>query len=489
MGSISGSIGTFLNNLAAPILYSAIRAQPQLNVDVGTLANLGATRLMSDADAANRAAEQGISNTQFERLRQLAYSYPGVPDALEMLRRGIISSGVFTAILERNAVPDALIQAWAELRAVLLSPADAALAVIRGNMSHAEGVRISEQWGVSAADFQVIADNTGEPPGPQELSEALRRGYINEETFTHGILQSRVRNEWIPTLLALRYSPMSVADAVNGVVQNHISASEAAKIANDNGLVPGAVNTLIQTAGEPLSRTEMEQLYNRGKATKAEVLQALRESRLKDKYGEQAFELHVRLLEPRMLSSAVTVGALTHAEAVQRALEYGYSQKDAEVLVNEGSAHKLLTYKTRVISAAEGLYEENAITGVEFTNIAKGMGFDPAEADFILKSAEYRRQAKVLTMVVAAIRSKYIAHHITKGQASGLLDATGVKAGQRDFLLNYWDIEKSANVKMLTEAQIIRAMKKSTITPQNTVDRLLALGYTPGDAAILIKDA
>lgn len=489
MGPLGGTIGTFLNNLAAPVLYSAIRTMPELNMDTQSLVNAAAQRIMSDADSANRVSEQGINNAQYHYLKELAYSYPGIPDALEMLRRGIINGAVFTAILERNAVPAELINAWAELRIVLLSPQDAALAVLRGNMTQEQGTRIAAQWGLPASDFQIVVDNTGEPPGPQQLAEALRRGFIDEAKFRHGILQSRVRDEWIPTLLQLRYAPMSVADAVNAAVQNHISLDAMRKFADANGLEPGLVDTLYQTAGEPLSRTEMEQLYNRGLATEAEVLQALRESRLKDKYGKQAFELHTRLLEPRMLSSAVTVGALTHAQAIERAMEYGFSRDDATVLVNEGSAHKLLQYKSRTVSAAEALYEENALTADQFKAIAQGMGFDDAEASFVVKSAEYRRQAKILTSVISAIRSKYIGHHVTRGQASGLLDATGVKAGQRDYLLSYWDIELAANVRQLTEAQIIRAMKKGSITPQNTLDRLLHLGYSAGDAEILIKDA
>lgn len=489
MGPFGSTIGTFISNLTAPVLYEAIRTMPQLNMDVQSAVSAAASRVMTDADAANRVSEQGINNSQYAVLKELASSYPGIPDALDMLRRGLITNNTFDVILERNAVPDAFINVWAEMRRVLLSPADAALAVLRGNISQAQGAAIAAEWGVDAGDFQIVIDNTGEPPGAEQLAEALRRGFIDEATFARGIRESRIRDEWIPTMLALRYVPMSVADAVNAVVQNYLSLDQARTIANANGLEAGAVDILAQTAGEPLSRTEMEELYNRGLATESEVLQALRESRLKNKYGPQAFQLHTRLLEPRMLSSAVTVGALTHEQAIQRALEYGYSQADAAVLVNEGSANKLLTYKTRVISAAESLYEENAITAEGFLNVAKGMGFDETEANFVVQSAEFRRQSKVLTTVIAAIRSKYVAHHITKGEASGLLDATGVQANQRDFLLNYWDIELAANVRMLTEAQIVKAQKNGLITPENALDRLLGLGYVAGDAALLLEGA
>jgi hypothetical protein len=489
MGPAAGTIGTFISNELAPILYAAIRTEPWLHIDVQSAANGVAQRVLTDADGADKASSQGINNGQFESLVEMARSYPSMADGLDMLRRGDINAAAFNLILERNAVPGLFFGPWQEQKNTVL-PADlAALAVLRGVVSNAEGQAIAARSGVTAADFQIMIADTGEPPGLQELLEAFRRKFISEPVLEKGIRESRVRDEWIPVIKDLRYSPISVADAVNAVVQNYLSPAEAGNIAEQNGLTPGGVDTLILTAGEPLSRTESEQLYNRGLMSKDEVIQALRESRLKNKYNNLAFELHTRLIEPRMLGSAVQYGVISHADAVKRALQWGYSQEDAAILVGEGSARKLQTYRNRVVSSAEGLFEQNAISETQLKTIAESMGFDVAEADFVVASADYRRKEHAVTAVTSAIRSKYVGHHIAKGQASALLDSAGIPADKRDYLLGLWDIERAANVTNLTEAQIVKAHKLKLLTAEEAAVRLANKGYSAPDAILLLEGA
>lgn len=489
MGPATSALSIIISNELAPAVYKVVGANPSLDLDPQVAATAAAQRIIPYADGAGAAHDQGYGIGEFQTLYGLALNYPAITDALDMLRRGIIDGGEFNTLLQRNAVPDNLIGAWRELESVLLSPSDAALAQLRGNLTPEQAAGISAKWGVSAEDHNILVANTGEPPGPEQLAEALRRGFIDQATYTKGILESRVRDEWVSTLLKLRYTPMSVADAVNATVQNYLTPAQAAKVADENGLEPGQVEILLESAGEPLSRTELETLYNRGLVTADTVIQGLRESRLKNKYNDLALELHTRLLEPRELSSSVESGAITQAEAVKRALEYGFSEADARILVTGGVNNKLRTYRERVVSAAEGMYEGNAISAADFLTVCRNMGFEDNEAQFILKAAEYRRQEKRLTQVLSAIRSKYVAHHVTGSQASALLDAAGVPAAQRDALLEQWTIERAANVHLLTPAQIVKAHKLQLISDQDALDRLVAQGYSDGDAALLIEGA
>lgn len=488
-GAGSSALGTFLSNELAPLVYAAVRTNPNLVLDAGTYAQAAAARIVPADYAATLASFTGYPSGDAEVLHQLALSWPAVTDALDMRRRGFIDDTEFTTILQRNGVPDGLFNAWRAETNNALSLADAALAYLRSDISLEQAQAIAHDNGYDNDQLSIFIGNTGEPPGEEQLAEALRRGFIDQATFERGVRQSRIRNEWIPMLLALRYTPMSVADAVNATVQNHQSVDATRAIADQNGLAPGAVDILLQTAGEPLSRTELEELYNRGIIPLSVVQQGLRESRLKDKYVDDAVALHERLLEPRQLSSAVETGAITHADAIAEALKYGFSQANAEVLVNEGSARKLKTYRDRVVSAAEGLYEENAITQDAFLSIAQAMGFDPNEAAFVYQSAEYRRQSKAVTAVISAIRSKYIGHHFDHGEASGFLDSLGVPAQQRDYLLSLWDIEAAANVRKLTPAQVVKAAKLTLITDDDALSRLEADGYSETDAALLLGGA
>src|SRR5260221_2206721 len=262
LGPAGGTIGTFISNLLAPVLYTAIRSAPQLHVDTQTAAQGGAQRGFSDADGADKASGNGIDNGQVAELVVIGLAYPSIADALDLLRRGKISHNQFNLCLEPNAVPPQFIGPLGDTREVPL-PADlAALAVLRSVITKAEGEKIAALTGVSKADFAIMIEDTGEPPGLEQLEEAYRRNIIDKARLHRGILQSRIRNEWIDVIDALRFAPMSVADAVNAVVQNHLPASAAAAIAEGNGLQPGASDTLIQSACSSLSPTQPEHPRN-----------------------------------------------------------------------------------------------------------------------------------------------------------------------------------------------------------------------------------
>lgn len=482
-------LSQILNNVLAPAVYDALRHTPQSLPDASTIAAIAAQGTYPYPNAVNDIAAWGYNAGWAGSMIAASQTWPDSSLISTMRNRGLIDDSEAKTYLKRAGLPDQAIDIVLATRIEPLSPAEAALAVLRGNMTNADGTQAAGAWGIDPATFDVLVANTGEPIDLTQLQEAYRRHIIDQDRLVHGIRQSRVRNEWIDVVEALRYGPMSVADAVNARVQNHIDEATMKSIADDNGLVPGQVDILYLTAGEPLSRGEASELVNRGEMTEAEFVQDLRESRLKDKYIARAFELRRRLLEPRMLSSAVEVGAVSHDYAIQVALSYGYNKKDAEILVNEGSARKLRTYRDRVVAGIESLYEANAITGDQAQDLIKPLGYEGSEAQFILEAANFRRNERLLASGISAVRSKYVGRHITAQKASGYLDAMGVPSGQRDELLAVWGIEHAANVKQLTEAQVMKALKLQLITTQQATDRLIAMGYSAADAALLIGGA
>jgi hypothetical protein len=482
------SVATVVNNLLAPGVYNQVSSTPHLIPDAGTIAQLTALGWISVRDGVQGIRENGMNNAWAEAMIEANKNYPDIGQILDLYRRGELTEGKYNELAAKAGYPEEIYDLFRPTAFVPLSPADLALAVLRGNANFYDAASTARESGVTQADFQTLVDNTGEPLGLEQMLEAFRRGFITEERLLTGIRQSRVRNEWAQTAVDLRYSPMSVADAVQAVVQNHMDQGTAESIAQQNGLEPGQIDILFRTAGEPLSRTEMEQLYNRGKVTQADVEQALRESRLKNKYTADAFALHERLLEPRMLSEAVHDGGMTHAEAIKEAMNYGFTVPRATVLVNSASRRKLQAHRERVVAAAQTLYQDSAITRGQLIALAESMGYEPAEAEFIAEASDLHKQARDVSSAIAAIRSRVIARHIDAHEASGLLDSLGVPAGQRDKLLGLWTIEEAANVRVLTPAQIVKAVKKELITPDEGGTRLMALGYSHDDAQMLLLE-
>lgn len=505
------SISLIMNNELFPLVYDAIGSNPHMLPDQQALATMAAQGIIDMDTAQGAIAQNGYGSDWSLAMIQSEQQFPSGSDAIDMYRRGLIDIDTFHMFLNRNGIPS---QVWGAIDGLIrqpLSPADAALGVLRGDITQDYANEIGASWGITADDMQVLQANTGEPLGLMQLLEAFRRGFIDESTLTRGILQSRVRNEWIPTAIALRYTPMSVSDAVNAVVQAQLDPATAASYAQQNGLEPDAFPILVNTAGEPPSRDQMFDLYNRGLATEDQVIQAERESRLKNKYNDLIFNLHTKLLEPRLLSELVQYGSLTTEQAIQAAMEYGYSQENATALINEGTARKLETYKTKVVAAIETLYEDGGIDQQTALTAIMALGFTADEAGFIVEAADMRRTTKQTEQVVSAVRSKYLAYHIDAETAQNLLTTAGVPQAEQQYLLAEWLVEQGANVRLLTEAQIVKAVKdqlipatpadseawlgnqpvatRPDVAPVDGETRLIQLGYVKDDADLLLAGA
>jgi hypothetical protein len=373
-----------------------------------------------------------------------------------------------------------------ELRKTLLTPADAALAVLRGVIGQAEGNAIAAANGVSEADLAILQGNTGEPPAAESLMEGLRRGFIDQATFDRGIRQSRTRNEWVPFMAQLRFSPMSTADAVAAVVQNYLSDAEGQAIAEQNGLEASHWQYIREAAGEPLSLTEMTELWRRGDVGQADVEQAMRESRLKDKYIPSAIKLRYRIPEPREVVTALTRGAATEAQALKALTDYGYDAANSQMLLKSGLAAKRGTVHHLAVGTVVRMYEDHLVDRARALDLLTGLGWSAEDAAWQLQVADLTAQLHLQSQAVTAIRGRYVARHIDLTTATAALDGLDLDAAQRAALLKLWDLERAVTVKSLTEAQVVKAVKDDLLTATEGHARLTAMGYADGDANILL---
>jgi hypothetical protein len=332
LGAAGSVLGTVISNELAPLGYAIVGDNPHLRLDPQTAALLMTKGIFSRGDMLNEGAASGLNSVRMDSLESAAQAVPDSSTIGQLVNRGFMDLQNAEFWLHRGGYGPSLHRALLELRQQILTPADAALAVLKGIIDLTTGVDVARKNGMTDADFDILVANTGEPPGPQQLGEALRRGFIDRDTFAHGIRQSRVRDEWINTLLALRYQPLNTADAVNAHVEGYVDDATVKKIADENGLEPEQYKILIEAAGDPLSFTEMMTLWRRGKATKTDVEEALRRSRLKNNYIPFAVELKDSPMTVADAVEASVQGYLTYDEAKAIALMDGLREQDFDPL-------------------------------------------------------------------------------------------------------------------------------------------------------------
>jgi hypothetical protein len=448
-------------------------------------------------DRARDLAEQnGLEPGDFDAL----YAAAGEPLALEQLlearRRGFISAERLAEGIRQGRLRDDWIPTAERLAYAPMSTADAVEAALRGHIPVSRARDLAVQNGLEAGDFDALYQSAGDPLSLTQLWDAWRRGYIDQSRFEQGLRQGRLRDDWIPTAIQLRYEPMSTADAIEAAVQNHITVKRAEEIAAQNGLTPADFDALYQTAGSPLSRVEAEELWNRGLMTEAEVKQALRESRLKDKYVDLALQLRVRLPEPRLVVDMITHGVITRSRGMDLLRQAGYPADTAANLIAYGEVTSTGRYKELALSQILKLYEDRIITAPAATTMITTLHYTAESAGFLLQLADLGFQQRITNQAVTVVRAAYMAHRLTDEETIFELDALDIPDEAKRQYLRFWAIERKAKVKTLTEAQIVKAYKQNMFDTQDANNnrviactRLGQLGYDDTDAGLLLDGA
>jgi hypothetical protein len=580
-GGLGSALSQVVSNYASAVTYPLNELKPNLVNDVGNLASAVALGIQDYDNALLNAHYQGLQTGSFDVLVDLAQNPPSVDDLAQFVNRGYMSEDDANAWLTRLGIPTTFKQFYQNLRTNILSPADASLGVLRGDLTLAQGRQIANENGFTDDQFNTLLLNTGEPLGLMQLLEAYRRKFISLDQLKAGILQSRIRDQWVDTAVALAVEPPSTADAIEASVQGYITQDQAKEIALQNGLEEEWFDAMWLTAGEPLSRTEMTdlvnrgyatedqykdalrqsrlkdsyinlsvdlikrpmtisdaleanvqgyltddqadkimdmnglrtedqpilresvgdplsltemlRLWNRGEVTQDQVEQALRESRLKDKYIPYALKLRTELPGLYDIRLMVSEGAIDTAAATNLLVELGYPSDLIKQLIAAFSGSSTTASKAVTESMLADLYLETAITATEFVSALKALGYSDANAALILEVNDWKAELAARNALMAKVRTQYVSGKIDKNTAQNDLLAAIIPASVVDKVLADWDLILAANVKTLTAAQVVSAWQLNLFESndpnanlQLAVGYLVKLGYSTSDANILL---
>ena len=338
--------------------------------------------------------------------------------------------------------------------------------------------------GIRRSRFDAMVAIAGNPPGPFEILRMLNRGIVDPPTAEQGLRESYLRNEWVPMLMQLRHDIMSTPEAVEAAVQNHISYGLARDAAELNGTPGDLFDVLYQTAGNPPGPTETLNMMVRGIFTEADAVQALRESRLKDKYIPQFLQLARRRIPLRTITSLLNNGAITDAQAIEDLKALGYSDADAAAIVAGHKKPPTAPHRELSVAQIRDLYSQRMISREEAAADLVALGYTLQAANEVLSLADTADARSLRRSAITKVRGAYDRRKITRAEASTDLDRIGVPGATRDDMLNLWDIEREAVTVELSATDICGAGHKGVFDRAEVLARLEAIGYSPDDALV-----
>lgn len=374
-----------------------------------------------------------------------------------------------------------------------LSPAEAALGVLRGNITHGDGASIAGKSGIDGQDFDRMVANTGEPPAIEQMLFLQRREQLKDGDLEKAIRQSRVRDEWISTIEKLITHPITAGDAIDAVVASQIDEPTAKKIVYENGIDDAGYTILKNTRGRPPSPTELVEMVRRGHilmrglgVDAITLEQGIHESDFKNKW-EPVFEALTEYLPPpRTVTALLREGSIDAKTALDLFKKAGLSPELAAVYVASASHTKAATTKSLSQQTVTQLYEQKLITEQQATSMLEKLGLTAEEAAFTIQLGNLQHHQRILSAAISRIGSLFTGRKIELHDASAALDALGVPADQRDELLTTWQLERNASLKILSETSIAAAWKYNLFTDDEAMAALQAHGYTPYDSWVFL---
>jgi len=507
-GLMNQAIGAAAAPYFSQLQQDVFARSPVEPLSPADLADAVVRNYMTLADATTEAAKSGLSASRFATMVPLHADAPGPQQLAVALLRGIIpeaGDGPQTASFIQGIREGRLADKWApmirELSQAVLSPPDAASAVVRNFITAGQGATEAAKSGVSADIFATLVQLSADAPGPQQLAEALRRGAIPESgtgadsiAFTQGIAEGRLADKWAPVIKDLAKLWPTPVDALDAALKGQITAAEGEALYEKLGGDTQFYQWLLDSQGSGPTPLEAADWARRGiipwdgtGPTVTSYAQAVRESRYRDKWAD-AYKAQANYLPPPF--SIITMlkdGAVTKEQATVWLQQAGASADVIAGMIAEADATDLSAFRGLTTTSVLNMYYQRLISTADATAILESLHVSSQAVPLMLAYADLQRAIAQQNSAVSRIGSLYAARKITETTAKNALITLQVPASAVTEIIATWQLENSISVKLLTETQIVDAAEYGIMSEDEALTELQNIGYTPYDAWVLLS--
>ena len=463
---------------------------------------------LTPAQAQAQAKPQGVDAGMLAILADLAGNAPGPDQLAAALRRGIIprtGTGPASVSFQQGIAETRLHNKWTPvidaLSHQILSPADAAAAVVRNFLAAGKGSEIAALSGVGKADFDTLIHLSGDAPGPQQLAEALRRGLIAaagkgsaSTSFEQGIAEGRLADKWAPVIKGLAQLWPTPTDALDAALKGQISEAEGKALYQRLGGDLEFYTWLLATIGSSPTPLEAAALAARGiiaeHGTGPDVLsydQAVKESRYRNKWGPAYRRLAEHIPPPSTIVSMLAHRNIDEPTAHTLLLQNDMAPEVAAAYVSEAEYEAISDYRGLTQSAVVDMYVAHVVNRQQAVQLLTALHVSQQAAGLILDYADLRYVIDSVNRSVQRIATLYTGRKIATQTAMDSLAKLGIPPATVADLIGDWQLQAAANVKTLTETQLVTAWYKQIISQAEAIDGLGAIGYTAYDAWVLLS--
>ena len=395
-----------------------------------------------------------------------------------------------------------------------LPPELLATMVVRGWIDQGAGQAEALKAGIDQGDFDNMVANARNPISPEEAAVALRRQIIPHDaaadvpSFLNAIRQGNLGDQWAPVIEELAKQIPTPADILQAVLEGQVPAGvdpvalyeRVGGVANDPIDGFDWYTLMFNTRGSAPSPNEAATMANRGIIPwdgqgpgVTSFYQAFLEGPWRNKWEPAWRSLAEYLPPPRTVTAMVRSGSLTPAQGLSLLEKQGLTPDLAQAYIADATHSKAATQKNISLTTVLGMYEAKQIDAPTATGFIVQLGYTAAEAAAELAYADFTRSHKGLTAAVNRVGAAYLAKKIDATQATAALAQLGVPGDAITQYIQTWEVERTTQVKTLTESQIVAAFHYNVYSADPAQNQataqaeLVNLGYTAYDAWVLLS--
>lgn len=212
-----------------------LRLHGELAGDPGTIAGLHARKFLSDGEAERYIAFTGAKDAMRTALLRAGYSHLTPDQAMVVARRFPSEEEALSSALDNAGMADED-QAWFKmLRWGPPGPAEALNMATQNIIDMPELQSLLEQSGISASWAQKLFDSSGATMPPEMAVRLFREGRMTVEQFEQVLLESNLKNKYVPFMKFLQFRPPPMEQALRMYRNGIATREETVKILEQNG--------------------------------------------------------------------------------------------------------------------------------------------------------------------------------------------------------------------------------------------------------------
>lgn len=342
--------------------------------------------------------------------------------------------------------------------------------------------------GIKLDRFNQMVEAAGNALGFEEALSLSRRNLLTGITLDQVLEYSNVNPKFYAAAKNLITNPVSVAEVLNARIREHLDDGQATDLYAQAGGIPDQYAWRLASTGRPPGPMQVGELFNRQVIDDATASAMLAQSDLALAFQDTVKQLWKYYPPPRSIVPMLRSKAIDEAQARTYLSYYGAPPDVVTAFIKEATTSTTTAGKDLTQAQVTRLYGAEVITKAEATTRLTALGLPADDVTLLLDYEDNLRPEKLMNALIGKIGTMYVAHKLTKANATTALNAGKVPTAAQTQLFAIWDVERTWNIHTLTPAAIVGGYRRGILSPAQCKTRLTDAGVAASDLAIVVAD-